>query len=93
MKDRSKSRFCTFGVGGFNAKYIKSISSDRHTCIVDCVEWSRTRKETNGFRQISSHIVSKIWMYFVEMCMNSNLQCLVLEFALELLMAANFLDC
>ncbi|CAD5119219.1 DgyrCDS7851 [Dimorphilus gyrociliatus] len=100
---------------GPNAMYVKLISSDNHEFIVkrDHALTSGTIKamlsgpgtfsehETNmiNFREIPSHVLEKVCMYFTYKVRFTNSSTEIPEFpiqpeiALELLMAANFLDC
>ncbi|XP_044772018.1 elongin-C-like [Neomonachus schauinslandi] len=95
--------------------YVKLISSGGHEFIVkrEHALTSGTIKamlsgpgqfaenETNevNFREISSHVLSKVCMYFTYKVCYTNSSAEIPEFpiapeiALELLMAANFLDC
>jgi len=100
---------------GPEAMYVKLISSDGHEFIVkrDHALTSGTIKamlsgpgqfsenETNevNFREIPSHVLQKVCMYFTYKVKYTNSSTEIPEFpippeiALELLMAANFLDC
>lgn len=100
---------------GPNAMYVKLVSSDGHEFIVkrDHALTSGTIKamlsgpgqfsehETNeiNFREIPSHVLQKVCMYFTYKVRYTNSSTEIPEFpiapeiALELLMAANFLDC
>merc|ERR1712029_132124 len=100
---------------GPDAMYVKLISSDGHEFIVkrDHALTSGTIKamlsgpvqfaenETNevNFREIPSHVLQKVCMYFTYKVRYTNSSTEIPEFpiqpeiALELLMAANFLDC
>ncbi|XP_061877056.1 elongin-C isoform X1 [Entelurus aequoreus] len=103
------------GCEGPEAMYVKLISSDGHEFIVkrEHALTSGTIKamlsgpgqfaenETNevNFREIPSHVLSKVCMYFTYKVRYTNSSTEIPEFpiapeiALELLMAANFLDC
>ena len=103
------------GCEGPEAMYVKLISSDGHEFIVkrDHALTSGTIKamlsgpgqfaenETNevNFREIPSHVLQKVCMYFTYKVKYTNSSTEIPEFpippeiALELLMAANFLDC
>ncbi|KAG3279767.1 hypothetical protein H1C71_006793, partial [Ictidomys tridecemlineatus] len=103
------------GYEGPDAMYVKLISSDGHEFIVkrEHTLTSGTIKamlsgpgqfaenETNevNFREIPSHVLSKVCMYFTYKVRYTNSSTEIPEFpiapeiALELLMAANFLDC
>ncbi|CAK9293617.1 unnamed protein product [Gordionus sp. m RMFG-2023] len=103
------------GCEGPNAMYVKLISSDGHEFIVkrEHALTSGTIKamlsgpgqfaenETNEvhFREIPSHVLQKVCMYFTYKVRYTNSSTEIPEFpiapeiALELLMAANFLDC
>uniref|UniRef100_A0A8D2KN25 Elongin-C n=1 Tax=Urocitellus parryii TaxID=9999 RepID=A0A8D2KN25_UROPR len=103
------------GREGPDAVYVKSMSSDGHECIVkrEHALTSGTIKtmvsgpgqfaenETNEvrFREIPSHVLSKVCMYFTYKVRYTNSSTGIPEFpiapeiALELLMALNFLDC
>ncbi|XP_027965515.1 elongin-C-like [Eumetopias jubatus] len=103
------------GCEGPDALYVKLISSDGHEFIVkrEHALTSGTIKamlsgpgqfaenETNevNFREIPSHVLSKVCMYFTYRVHYTNSSTEIPEFpmapeiALELLMAANFLDC
>ncbi|KAK3709418.1 hypothetical protein QZH41_019542 [Actinostola sp. cb2023] len=103
------------GCEGPNAMYVKLISSDGHEFIInrDYALTSGTIKamlsgpgqfsenETNEvhFREIPSHVLAKVCMYFMYKVRYTNSSTEIPEFpiapeiALELLMAANFLDC
>ena len=103
------------GCEGPEAMYVKLISSDGHEFIVkrDHALTSGTIKamlsgpgqfaenETNevNFREIPSHVLQKVCMYFTYKVRYTNSSTEIPEFpiqpeiALELLMAANFLDC
>ncbi|VVC26672.1 SKP1/BTB/POZ domain,SKP1 component, POZ domain,S-phase kinase-associated protein 1-like [Cinara cedri] len=103
------------GCEGPDAMYIKLISSDGHEFIVKREQaiMSGTIKamlsgpgqfaenETNeiNFREIPSHVLQKVCLYFTYKARYTNSPTEIPEFpiqpqiALELLMAANFLDC
>jgi len=103
------------GCEGPDAMYVKLISSDGHEFMVlrDHALTSGTIKamlsgpgqfaenETNevNFREIPSHVLQKVCMYFTYKTRYTNSSTEIPEFpippeiALELLMAANFLDC
>lgn len=103
------------GCEGPDAMYVKLISSDGHEFIVkrEHALTSGTIKamlsgpgqfaenETNevNFREIPSHVLQKVCMYFTYKIRYTNSSTEIPEFpiapeiALELLMAANFLDC
>ncbi|XP_023726880.1 elongin-C isoform X1 [Cryptotermes secundus] len=103
------------GCEGPDAMYVKLISSDGHEFIVkrEHAITSGTIKamlsgpgqfsenETNevNFREIPSHVLQKVCMYFTYKVRYTNSSTEIPEFpiareiALELLMAANFLDC
>ncbi|KAL4147946.1 hypothetical protein QTP88_002260 [Uroleucon formosanum] len=103
------------GCEGPDAMYVKLISSDGHEFIVkrEHALMSGTIKamlsgpgqfsenETNEihFREIPSHVLQKVCMYFTYKARYTNSSTEIPEFpippqiALELLMAANFLDC
>lgn len=103
------------GCEGPDAMYVKLISADGHEFVVkrDQALVSGTIKamlsgpgqfaenETNevNFREIPSHVLEKVCMYFAYKLIYTNSSMEVPEFpispeiALELLMAANFLDC
>ncbi|QQP48917.1 Transcription elongation factor B polypeptide 1, partial [Caligus rogercresseyi] len=91
------------GCEGPEAMYVKLISSDKHEFIV-----KREHALTSGtikamlsvnFREIPSHVLHKVCMYFTYKVRYTNSATEIPEFpiapeiALELLMAANFLDC
>uniref|UniRef100_A0A0B6Y8Q5 Elongin-C n=1 Tax=Arion vulgaris TaxID=1028688 RepID=A0A0B6Y8Q5_9EUPU len=102
-------------IEGPNSQYVKLISSDGHEFIVkrDYALTSGTIKamlsgpgqfsehENNeiNFREIPSHVLQKVCMYFTYKVRYTNSSTEIPEFpiapeiALELLMAANFLDC
>jgi len=103
------------GCEGPDAMYVKLVSSDQHEFIVkrEHALTSGTIKamlsgpgqfaenETNeiNFREIPSHVLQKVCMYFTYKVRYTNSSTEIPEFpispeiALELLMAANFLDC
>jgi len=103
------------GCEGPDAMYVKLISSDGHEFIIkrEHALTSGTIKamlsgpgqfaenETNeiNFREIPSHVLQKVCMYFTYKVRYTNSSTEIPEFpiapeiALELLMAANFLDC
>ncbi|XP_012640974.1 elongin-C-like [Microcebus murinus] len=98
------------GCEGPDAMYVKLTSSDGHEFIVkgEHVLRSGTIKASPGhlladeanevnFREIPSHVLSKLRMYFTyKVCYtNSSIpkSSIALKIALELLMVANFLDC
>eukprot|EP00088_Acartia_fossae_P018736 TRINITY_DN20849_c0_g1_i1.p1 TRINITY_DN20849_c0_g1~~TRINITY_DN20849_c0_g1_i1.p1 ORF type:complete len:134 (+),score=23.35 TRINITY_DN20849_c0_g1_i1:50-451(+) len=103
------------GCEGPDAMYVKLISSDGHEFIVkrENALTSGTIKamlsgpgqfaenETNevNFREIPSHVLQKVCMYFSYKVRYTHSSAEIPEFpiqpeiALELLMAANFLDC
>ena len=103
------------GCEGPDAMYVKLISSDGHEfiCKRDFALTSGTIKamlsgpgqfaenEINElkFREIPSHVLQKVCMYFTYKVIYTNSSTEIPEFpiqpeiALELLMAANFLDC
>ncbi|KAG3263859.1 hypothetical protein H1C71_000125, partial [Ictidomys tridecemlineatus] len=103
------------GREGPDAVYVKSMSSDGHECIVkrEHALTSGTIKtmargpgqfaenETNEvrFREVPSHVLSKVCMYFTYKVRYTNSSTGIPEFpiapetALELLKALNFLDC
>uniref|UniRef100_A0A8B9WD06 Elongin-C n=1 Tax=Bos mutus grunniens TaxID=30521 RepID=A0A8B9WD06_BOSMU len=103
------------GCGGEALIYVKLISSDGHEFIVkrEHVLTSETIKtmlsgpghfaenKTNevNFREIPSHVLSKVCMYFTYKIQYTNSSKEIPEFPiapeipLELLMAVNFLDC
>lgn len=103
------------GCEGPDAMYVKLVSSDGHEFIVkrEHALTSGTIKamlsgpgqfaenETNeiNFREIPSHVLQKVCMYFTYKVRYTNSSTEIPEFpiapeiALELLMAANFLDC
>jgi len=103
------------GCEGPDAMYVKLISSDGHEFIVkrEHALTSGTIKamlsgpgqfaenETNevNFREIPSHVLQKVCMFFCYKVRFTNSSTEIPEFpiapeiALELLMAANFLDC
>eukprot|EP00112_Aurelia_sp_Birch-Aquarium-sp1_P014484 Seg3130.2 transcript_id=Seg3130.2/GoldUCD/mRNA.D3Y31 product=Elongin-C protein_id=Seg3130.2/GoldUCD/D3Y31 len=103
------------GCEGPDAMYVKLISSDEHEFVIkrDHALTSGTIKamlsgpgqfsenETNEvrFREIPSHVLEKVCMYFTYKVRYTNSSTEIPEFpieapiALELLMAANFLDC
>ncbi|KAL0275386.1 UNVERIFIED_CONTAM: hypothetical protein PYX00_003245 [Menopon gallinae] len=103
------------GCEGPDAMYVKLISSDGHEFIIKRKHalTSGTIKamlsgpgqfaenETNevNFREIPSHVLQKVCMYFAYKVRYTNSSTEIPEFpiapeiALELLMAANFLDC
>ncbi|XP_064382913.1 elongin-C-like [Halichondria panicea] len=103
------------GVEGPEAMYVKLIASDGHEFIMkrEHALTSGTIKamlsgpgqfsenETNEvkFREIPSHVLSKVCQYFTYKVRYTNSSTEIPEFtisreiALELLMAANFLDC
>ncbi|KAF3835933.1 hypothetical protein F7725_028491 [Dissostichus mawsoni] len=85
------------GCEGPDAMYVKLISSDGHEFIV-----KREHALTSGTikaMEIPSHVLSKVCMYFTYKVRYTNSSTEIPEFpiapeiALELLMAANFLDC
>jgi len=103
------------GCEGPEAEYVKLISSDQHEFIIkkEHALTSGTIKamlsgpgqfsenETNevNFREIPSHVLQKVCVYFTykQKYTNSSSEIpecpIPPEMALELLMAANFLDC
>ncbi|XP_066594631.1 elongin-C isoform X1 [Prorops nasuta] len=103
------------GCEGPNAMYVKLVSSDGHEFIVkrEHALTSGTIKamlsgpgqfaenETNevNFREIPSHVLQKVCMYFTYKMRYTNSSTeipefpIAIELALELLMASNFLDC
>jgi len=103
------------GVEGADAMYVKLISSDGHEFFIkrEHALTSGTIKamlsgpgqfsenETNEIRlkEIPSHVLQKVCMYFTYKVRYTNTSTEIPEFpiqpdvALELLMAANFLDC
>uniref|UniRef100_A0A2K5LJ66 Elongin-C n=1 Tax=Cercocebus atys TaxID=9531 RepID=A0A2K5LJ66_CERAT len=95
---------------GPNAMYVKLISSDGHEFIVKREHALTIRskamlsgpgQQTNevNFKEIPSHVLSKVCMYFTHKVRYTSSSTKILEFpiapeiALELLMAVNFLDC
>lgn len=108
-----KKTYC--GCEGLNAMYIKLIPSGGNKFIVKIEHALISQKikamlsgpgqfaenETNevNFREIPSHVLSKVCMYFTYKVRYTNSSTEIPEFpiapeiALELLMAANFLDC
>merc|ERR1711894_508972 len=103
------------GCEGTDAMYVKLISSDGHEFIVKREHaltsgpikamlsgpGAFAENETNevNFREIPSHVLQKVCMYFTYKVRYTNSSTEIPEFpiqpeiALELLMAANFLDC
>ena len=96
-------------------RYVKLISSDGHEFIVkreDALtsgtikamlsgpgQFSENETNEVNFREIPSHVLQKVCMYFTYKVRYTNSSTEIPEFpippeiALELLMAANFLDC
>ncbi|BFZ16510.1 hypothetical protein BsWGS_19549 [Bradybaena similaris] len=113
--DKKRDEKVYGGIEGPNSQYVKLISSDGHEFIVkrDHALTSGTIKamlsgpgqfsehENNeiNFREIPSHVLQKVCMYFTYKVRYTNSSTEIPEFpiapeiALELLMAANFLDC
>uniref|UniRef100_A0A8C2VI66 Elongin-C n=1 Tax=Chinchilla lanigera TaxID=34839 RepID=A0A8C2VI66_CHILA len=94
------------GCEGPDAMYVKLISSDGHEFIVKRELTSGTMKamlsgpgQFVNFREIPSHVLSKVCMYFTYKVHYTNSSTEIPKFsiapeiALELPMAANFLDC
>ncbi|XP_036065241.1 elongin-C-like [Onychomys torridus] len=103
------------GCEGLDAMYVKLISSDGHKSIVKrkhaltsgtiksmlSASGQFAENETNevNLREIPSHMLLKVCMYFTYKARYTNSSTEMPEFpnapeiALELLMAANFLDC
>lgn len=79
----------------------KLIIATHHTCCNPPSAGQFAENETNevNFREIPSHVLSKVCMYFTYKVRYTNSSTEIPEFpiapeiALELLMAANFLDC
>lgn len=114
-EDKKEEERVYGGCEGPDAMYVKLISSDGHEFIVkrEHALMSGTIKamlsgpgqfaenETNEihFREIPSHVLQKVCMYFTYKVRYTNSSTEIPEFpiapqiALELLMAANFLDC
>uniref|UniRef100_A0A8C0DZ50 Elongin-C n=1 Tax=Balaenoptera musculus TaxID=9771 RepID=A0A8C0DZ50_BALMU len=92
------------GCEGPDAMYVKLISSDCHEFIVKREhagpgQFAENKTNEVNFREIPSHVLSKVCMYFTYKVRYTNSSTEIPEFpvapeiALELLMAANFLDC
>lgn len=103
------------GCEGPNAMYVKLISSDGHEFIVKREhaltsgtikamlsgpgQFAENEANEVNFREIPSHVLQKVCMYFTYKVRYTNSSTEIPEFpiapeiALELLMAANFLDC
>jgi len=103
------------GCEGPDAMFVKLISSDGHEFIVkreDALtsgtikamlsgpgQFSENETNEVNFREIPSHVLQKVCMYFTYKVRYTNSSTEIPEFpippeiALELLMAANFLDC
>ncbi|XP_015430840.1 PREDICTED: transcription elongation factor B polypeptide 1 isoform X1 [Dufourea novaeangliae] len=103
------------GCEGPNAMYVKLISSDGHEFIVKREhalisgtikamlsgpgQFSENEANEVNFREIPSHVLQKVCMYFTYKVRYTNSSTEIPEFpiapeiALELLMAGNFLDC
>ena len=103
------------GCEGPDAMFVKLISSDGHEFIVkreDALtsgtikamlsgpgQFSENETNEVNFREIPSHVLQKVCMYFSYKLRFTNSSTEIPEFpippeiALELLMAANFLDC
>jgi transcription elongation factor B subunit 1 len=112
-KDQEEKEFG--GIEGPNSQYVKLMSSDGLEFIVkrDHALTSGTIKamlsgpgqfsenENNeiNFREIPSHVLQKVCMYFIYKVRHTNSSTEIPEFpiapeiALELLMAANWVDC
>nr|AEE62223.1 unknown [Dendroctonus ponderosae] len=103
------------GCEGPEAMYVKLISSDGHEFIVKREhaltsgtikamlsgpgQFAENEANEVNFREIPSHVLQKVCMYFTYKVRYTNSSTEIPEFpiapeiALELLMAANFLDC
>jgi len=103
------------GCEGPDAMYVKLISSDGHEFIVKREhaltsgtikamlsgpgQFAENEANEVNFREIPSHVLQKVCMYFTYKVRYTNSSTEIPEFpiapeiALELLMAANFLDC
>jgi transcription elongation factor B subunit 1 len=103
------------GIEGPDAMYVKLISSDGHEFIVKREhaltsgtiramlsgpgQFSENETNEVNFREIPSHVLEKVCLYFAYKFRYTNSTNEIPEFpippehALELLMAANFLDC
>eukprot|EP00069_Balaena_mysticetus_P017031 bmy_10314T0 len=89
------------GCEGPDAMYVKLISSDGHEFIVkrEHALTSGQKRHVEWPRETPSHVLSKVCMYFTYKVRYTNSSTEIPEFpvapeiALELLMAANFLDC
>lgn len=103
------------GCEGPNAMYVKLISSDGHEFIVKREhaltsgtikamlsgpgQFAENEANEVNFREIPSHVLQKVCMYFTYKVRYTNSSTEIPEFpiapeiALELLMAGNFLDC
>ncbi|RUS77768.1 hypothetical protein EGW08_014473 [Elysia chlorotica] len=103
------------GIEGQNSQYVKLISSDGHEFIVRREhaltsgtikamlsgpgQFSEHENNEINFREIPSHVLQKVCMYFTYKVRYTNSSTEIPEFpiapeiALELLMASNFLDC
>lgn len=82
--------------------FVVNWDSDFFVCLFACFPTGQfAENETNevNFREIPSHVLSKVCMYFTYKVRYTNSSTEIPEFpiapeiALELLMAANFLDC
>ncbi|XP_011864360.1 PREDICTED: transcription elongation factor B polypeptide 1 isoform X1 [Vollenhovia emeryi] len=103
------------GCEGPNAMYVKLVSSDGHEFIVKREhaltsgtikamlsgpgQFAENEANEVNFREIPSHVLQKVCMYFTYKVRYTNSSTEIPEFpiapeiALELLMAGNFLDC
>ncbi|XP_063388050.1 elongin-C isoform X2 [Cydia fagiglandana] len=103
------------GCEGPDAMYVKLVSSDGHEFIVKREhaltsgtikamlsgpgQFAENEANEVNFREIPSHVLQKVCMYFTYKVRYTNSSTEIPEFpiapeiALELLMAANFLDC
>lgn len=115
MEERTGSERVYGGCEGPDAMYVKLISSDGHEFIVKREhaltsgtikamlsgpgQFAENEANEVNFREIPSHVLEKVCMYFTYKVRYTNSSTEIPEFpiapeiALELLMAANFLDC
>ncbi|XP_037917685.1 elongin-C isoform X1 [Hermetia illucens] len=113
--DEQRSERVYGGCEGPDAMYVKLISSDGHEFIVKREhaltsgtikamlsgpgQFAENEANEVNFREIPSHVLQKVCMYFTYKVRYTNSSTEIPEFpiqpeiALELLMAANFLDC
>ncbi|EAA05684.3 AGAP011535-PA, partial [Anopheles gambiae str. PEST] len=115
MEERTGTERIYGGCEGPDAMYVKLISSDGHEFIVKREhaltsgtikamlsgpgQFAENEANEVNFREIPSHVLEKVCMYFTYKVRYTNSSTEIPEFpiapeiALELLMAANFLDC